>query len=206
MEYMTKAEVKPHRQEFKNIIDSIRRDIRNEGITFTYTLIGSAKRNLVLRHHNKGYDCDYKITIQKNINNVKEKELKQMFMDAFNKVIVPMGYNHCEDSTQAITMKKVVEKESKIEKGYDVIITKDLDDGTHILRNDKNKRGNVYHYVQMKDTQNFYYNYAQIKGNKMWEDLREKYKKKREDNENLPEEKQKKGFQLLSDTVNELIN
>ncbi len=58
----------------------------------------------------------------------------------------------------------------------------------------------------MKDTQNFYYNYAQIKGNKMWEDLREKYKKKREDNENLPEEKQKKGFQLLSDTVNELIN
>lgn len=203
---MTKAEVKPHRQEFKNIIDSIRRDIRNEGITFTYTLIGSAKRNLVLRHHNKGYDCDYKITIQKNINNVKEKELKQMFMDAFNKVIVPMGYNHCEDSTQAITMKKVVEKESKIEKGYDVIITKDLDDGTHILRNDKNKRGNVYHYVQMKDTQNFYYNYAQIKGNKMWEDLREKYKKKREDNENLPEEKQKKGFQLLSDTVNELIN
>lgn len=203
---MTKAEVKPHRQEFKNIIDSIRRDIRNEGITFTYTLIGSAKRNLVLRHHNKGYDCDYKITIQKNINNVKEKELKQMFMDAFNKVIVPMGYNHCEDSTQAITMKKVVEKESKIEKGYDVIITKDLDDGTHILRNDKNKRGNVYHYVQMKDTQNFYYNYAQIKGSKMWEDLREKYKKKREDNENLPEEKQKKGFQLLSDTVNELIN
>ena len=140
---MTKAEVKPHRQEFKNIIDSIRRDIRNEGITFTYTLIGSAKRNLVLRHHNKGYDCDYKITIQKNINKVKEKELKQMFMDAFNKVIVPMGYNHCEDSTQAITMKKVVKKESKIEKGYDVIITKDLDDGTHILRNDKNKRGNV---------------------------------------------------------------
>lgn len=203
---MTKAEVKPHRQEFKNIIDSIRRDIRNEGITFTYTLIGSAKRNLVLRHHNKGYDCDYKITIQKNINKVKEKELKQMFMDAFNKVIVPMGYNHCEDSTQAITMKKVVKKESKIEKGYDVIITKDLDDGTHILRNDKNKRGNVYHYVQMKDTQNFYNNYAQIKGSKMWEDLREKYKKKREDNENLPEEKQKKGFQLLSDTVNELIN
>lgn len=206
MEFMTKAEVKPHRQEFKNIIDSIRRDIRNEGITFTYTLIGSAKRNLVLRHHNKGYDCDYKITIQKNINKVKEKELKQMFMDAFNKVIVPMGYNHCEDSTQAITMKKVVKKESKIEKGYDVIITKDLDDGTHILRNDKNKRGNVYHYVQMKDTQNFYNNYAQIKGSKMWEDLREKYKKKREDNENLPEEKQKKGFQLLSDTVNELIN
>ena len=183
MEFMTKAEVKPHRQEFKNIIDSIRRDIRNEGITFTYTLIGSAKRNLVLRHHNKGYDCDYKITIQKNINKVKEKELKQMFMDAFNKVIVPMGYNHCEDSTQAITMKKVVKKESKIEKGYDVIITKDLDDGTHILRNDKNKRGNVYHYVQMKDTQNFYNNYAQIKGSKMWEDLREKYKKKREDNE-----------------------
>lgn len=206
MEFMTKAEVKPHRQEFKNIIDSIRRDIRNEGITFTYTLIGSAKRNLVLRHHNKGYDCDYKITIQKNINKVKEKELKQMFMDAFNKVIVPMGYNHCEDSTQAITMKKVVKKESKIEKGYDVIITKDLDDGTHILRNDKNKRGNVHHYVQMKDTQNFYNNYAQIKGSKMWEDLREKYKKKREDNENLPEEKQKKGFQLLSDTVNELIN
>lgn len=206
MEYMTKAEVKPHRQEFKNIINSIRRDIRNEGITFTYTLIGSAKRNLVLRHHNKGYDCDYKITIQKNINNVKEKELKQMFMDAFNKVIVPMGYNHCEDSTQAITMKKVVEKESKIEKGYDVIITKDLDDGTHILRNDKNKRGNVYHYVQMKDTQNFYYNYAQIKGNKMWEELREKYKDKREHNEILPEEQKKKGFQLLSDTVNEMIN
>lgn len=60
--------------------------------------------------------------------------------------------------------------------------------------------------MQMKDTQNFYNNYAQIKGSKMWEDLREKYKKKREDNENLPEEKQKKGFQLLSDTVNELIN
>lgn len=27
MEFMTKAEVKPHRQEFKNIIDSIRRDL-----------------------------------------------------------------------------------------------------------------------------------------------------------------------------------
>lgn len=205
MEYLSKADVKPHRQEFQRIIENIRKYIREQGVTFTYNLIGSAKRNLVLCHENKGYDCDYKITIQTNVDDMKEEQLKKMFMDAFNKVVIAMGYSNCNDSTQAITIKKVIPNESRIEKGYDVIITKELEDGTHILRNDKQGNHNTYHFVQMRDTQNFHNNFAKIKGNDMWQELRKRYKKKREDNQNMPEEQQKKGFQLLSEAVNEVL-
>ena len=108
-EYVSKNEVKPYRQIFDEMIAKMRKEVKENGITFTYLLVGSAKRNLVVRHHNKGFDCDYQIFIQKNKNGMKPKEIKELFIGLFNKY-KPSVFDYCEDSTSAITIEDVYNK------------------------------------------------------------------------------------------------
>ena len=78
-EYVSKNEVKPYRKIFDKMMVDIRESVRKKGITFTYQLVGSAKRNLVVSHHNKGFDCDYQIVIRKNKNNSFNKIIQQNY-------------------------------------------------------------------------------------------------------------------------------
>ena len=89
-EYVPKSEYQPFKLEVDEILKSIQRDLRENGIlTFQFNLIGSAKRKLITRveNGNQGFDLDYNIVIQRIFNNryKNAKLLKQKFIDLFNK-------------------------------------------------------------------------------------------------------------------------
>lgn len=200
--YVPKTEVKPYKEDFAKIMKSIRPTIKQQGITFTYNLVGSAKRNLVIRHANKGFDCDYQIFIQKNKKNLKPKELKLMFINEINKALNTLfdKYDNCEDKTTAITIKQKNQENSSIEFSFDIVIMKIEKDQTKIIR--KNDETNEYNFELLKDmkiTQNLI---KQIKHQQMWDDVRKKYYNEKMENLN---NENKKSFQILNEVLDKVL-
>ena len=117
-EYVPKSEYQPFKLEVDEILKSIQRDLKENGIlTFQFNLIGSAKRKLITRveNGNQGFDLDYNIVIQRIFNNryKNAKLLKQKFIDLFNKYFDD-SYDYSEDSTSVITIKKLNAQRNKI--------------------------------------------------------------------------------------------
>lgn len=203
--YVPKEEVRPLRKQFHDWMQSIHDEIKHSGVSFTYMLVGSAKRNLVIRHHNKGFDCDYQIKITHNEKRLKPQELKYLFRNALNKVVKKSGYSDCEDSTSSLTIKKKGEK-SDIEHSYDIVILTRGKEGLEILRYNKSPNGDGnYVFELLPDMSNARENFQRIRGKKMWDKLRAIYYKKKM--EEIYESKTgKKSFQLLNEAVNEVLD
>lgn len=201
-EYVSKKEVKPYRTIFDEMIAKMREEVKEKGITFTYLLVGSAKRNLVVRHHNKGFDCDYQIFIQKNKKGMNPKEIKELFMRLFNKY-KPSDFDNCEDSTSAITIKQKDEANSKIKFSYDVVILKKSEDKTEIIR----RKDCNYTWNMLEDGyENYPENAQQVKGNDAWQLLREIYLDKKEKQmNNVKGYVEKESFHLFHESINETL-
>lgn len=204
MEYVPKKEVKEHNKTFYDIICEVRPKMREEGITFEYRLVGSAKRNLVVWHHNQGFDCDYQIIIRKNKKELNAESINDKFIEKFDESVVDRGFKNCEDSHRAITIKKIDHENSKILKAYDVVILDERDDGFYIIDNDKDKKKGEkgkYKFEKLPDTRNHTENAKKIKGSEMWSYLRERYLYKKENNtEDL------ESFQIFNSSVNETMD
>jgi len=202
MEYVTKAELKPWHKLFIGWIDKIREDVRKKGVTFECVLVGSAKRHLVIKHHNKGFDLDFQIIIRKNKKKIDCKELKEMLIDLFNDVIDD-DFNYCEDSTSSIEIKMVDQNNSAIKVSYDVVIIRKIKanekEETEILRHHKDT--DTWKFELLKDMTNASKQFKKINGNQMWQNLRERYYSKKTKNKDG-----KKSFQLLHEAVNETLD
>ena len=107
IQFVTKSELAPYKELFMNVFHEVQKECRKQyGLTFNFNLVGSAKRNMVIRHHNKGFDLDYQLFLQKNKQDLSEKEIKTLLIKLFRKYF-PQEFNRREDSTSAITIKKV---------------------------------------------------------------------------------------------------
>ena len=195
-EYVSKSEVRPYEKLFEDVFREIQKELKKKnGLTFSLALVGSAKRNLVVRHHNKGFDCDYQLYLQRN----KQKLLMKKFDEK-----MPSEFDYCEDSTSSITIKKKITKQSRIEFSYDIVIMDLCKDASYILR--KNGSGQ-YVWNPLPDFTSFSEDYSQIEGADMWEDLRQCYYDKKIDKDNgLQKYKNKKSFQLLHQAVKETLS
>jgi hypothetical protein len=203
-EYVSKSEVRPYEKLFEDVFKEIQKELKKKnGLTFSVALVGSAKRNLVVRHHNKGFDCDYQLYLQKNKQELSEEDIKKLLMKKFDEKM-PSEFDYCEDSTSSITIKKKITKQSKIEFSYDIVIMDLYEDASYILR--KNGSGQ-YVWNQLPDFTSFEDDYRQIEGADMWEDLRQcYYDKKIAKNNGSPKYKDKKSFQLLHQAVKETLS
>ena len=199
--YVPKEEVRPLRKQFHEWMQSIHDEIKDSGVSFTYMLVGSAKRNLVVRHHNKGFDCDYQIKITRNSLGLEAKELKDLFRNMLNKVVKKNGYSDCENSTSSLTIKKKGDK-SNIEHSYDIVILTQDKEGVKILR--YNKLNGKYVFELLHDMSDAKENFNRINGSHAWEKLREIYYIKKT-NELTENRTGKKSFQLLNEAVNEVL-
>ena len=201
MEYVSKKEVKPWRAMFHRWMKNIRTKVKEKGITFTYRLVGSAKRNLVIRHHNKGFDCDYQIFIQRNNNNLSPKDIKLFFKSVIDDVCVADGFEACENSTSSLTIKMVDKSQSKVRVGYDVVILQETDEGLKILRcQNKGTKKELFVFELLPDMTNMSAKLAKIKGKNQWNKLRELYYNKK-----INYNGEKKSFQLLNEAINEVL-
>ena len=201
MEYVSKKEVKPWRAMFHKWMKNIRQKVKEKGITVTNRLVGSAKRNLVIRHHNQGFDCDYQIFIQRNKNSLSPKEIKLLFKSVIDELCVADGFEPCENSTSSLTIKMVDKSQSKVRVGYDVVILQETDEGLKILRcQNKGTKKESFVFELLPDLTNMSAKLAKIKGKSQWNKLRELYYNKK-----INYNGEKKSFQLLNEAINEVL-
>lgn len=181
-EYVPKSEYQPFKLEVDEILKSIQRDLKENGIlTFQFNLIGSAKRKLITRveNGNQGFDLDYNIVIQRIFNNryKNAKLLKQKFIDLFNKYFDD-SYDYSEDSTSVITIKKLNAQRNKIICSVDIAIVSYYEDEEGMerqkyIRFDKNS-GN-YSWALRKVATNHRHVEDLIKEKNLWEDVKVLY-------------------------------
>ena len=201
MEYVSKKEVKPWRAMFHKWMKNIRTKLKEKGITFTYRLVGSAKRNLVIRHHNQGFDCDYQIFIQRNSKALSPKEIKLLFKSVIDEVCVVDCFEPCENSTSSLTIKMVDKAQSKVRVGYDIVMLQETDEGLKILRcQNKGTKKESFVFELLPNITNMSAKLAKIKGKKQWDKLRERYYNKK-----INYNGEKKSFQLLNEAINEVL-
>ena len=203
-EYVSKNEVKPYRKIFDKMMADIRESVRKKGITFTYQLVGSAKRNLVVRHHNKGFGCDYQIVIRKNKNNCTATEIKMLFGQLLN-VVKSDGFSDVQNSTSAWTMRKTDSENSRLIFSYDIVILRQDKNGVHIIRQDKENKKTGYFWNLLPDMNSADAGISAIKGAQKWNELRKVYLQKKTEKIEQGKYKDKVSFQLLHEAINEVI-
>lgn len=202
MEWVTKKELKEPKKIILECLNAIRTNLRLQGITFQHFLVGSAKRNLVLKNNNKGFDCDYQILLSKNKQGLNPKMIKDLFRKELDAVIKSHSFTNGEDSTLSITYKKIQKK--SIMFGYDIVIIKKNNEEYEILKNEK-KHTDDYHFIMMKELNNYEEKQRLIKRQGQWNILREIYKTKKVKNKLLKKEMRKESFQLFYDSLNEIV-
>lgn len=202
--YVSTSELTPYKVLFDNAFRMVQSEARKSGLTFEHHLVGSAKRNLVVEHPNKGFDCDYQLYLQKNTQNLSAQQIKELLMDLFDKYI-PDSFNKCENSTSSITISKVNPTESKKEFTYDVVILKDVDSIPQILKVVKQGNSLMYQWNKLPEMKHFIERFKLIQGPQMWDDLRECYYKKKMDKINGVRYHDKKSFQIFHEAVNETL-
>lgn len=146
---------------------------------------------------------DYNFEIQKyNPEYHDPKTLKLLFMKAFNKYF-NNGYDSCEDSTSVFTIKKINQKQSKINHSFDFAIVENVYD------NEDRLRQRYIRSVKINDKINYQWcfrklnkNYSEletlIKENGMWGDLRELYLKNKNKH---PKEKSRIVYHQTLETI-----
>lgn len=198
IQFVAKSEVAPYKQIFLDAFYKVQKECRKQhGLTFNFNLVGSAKRNMVVRHHNKGFDLDYQLFLQKNKQGLTERQIKNILKILFDKYF-PSDFNNCEDSTSAITIKKVLK--DKIEIGYDIVILKSTGNICEIIR----RKGQEYFWNELPDTKNYISNLSKIKG-PLWARLKNIYGQKIVQKHYGQKYQDKKSFQILNEAINEVL-
>lgn len=200
-EYVSKDEVRPYEELFEEVFREIQKELRKKnGLTFSFALVGSAKRRLVIRHHNKGFDCDYQLFVQKNKKNLSPKEIKDLLIKEFDARMPAHGFKTCRNKKKAIEIRKKDSDGDKLIFKYDIVIMKE--DCPYIIHRSEN---NVYVWNLESDYSTWAEDYGKIKGANMWDDLRNRYYDKKIQKDNGTNYVDRKSFQILHEAVKETL-
>ncbi len=154
-EYVKKSEYAPARAELEEIIKRVQIEMwKKHRLRFQFWLIGSGQRHLItrVRGGNGGYDFDYNLIVPHPGNAPYDaRKMKQNFMAAFQAVLQVTQYSSPKDSTSAITIKVVDQKEKKLCHSCDFAIVYygncGQDSGYYYLRNNKNGTASSYEFA-----------------------------------------------------------
>ncbi|MBR2160157.1 MAG: hypothetical protein IJ938_02455 [Clostridia bacterium] len=199
--YISKQTIKQTqcKQIFNNTFKKVQKDARAEGLTFSFNLVGSAKRNMILENENEGFDCDYQLFLQKNKKKLTPSQIKKFLIQWFDKYF-PSDFDYCEDSTTAITTKKK-NSDGTILFRYDIVILDCNQDTPSII-----KRNNSGHtWCPLPKEKNYPSNLEEIEGPEMWNDLRERYREKKDMQFHNKGYQGRKSFQILNEAINEIL-
>lgn len=199
--YVTKKEAMPVKKELISLINEVQNLVRQK-FTLRFDFVGSSKRNMVTydRKSNIGYDFDVNIEVNDDNEKYSPDKIRSIIMTAINKVASKYGYDFCEDSTSVLTIKVKNTARSRIIHSCDFAIVYNCENGDQ-------------QYIRFnKDNQNYTWEYRGngfvdlpqkiewIKRNKLWNELKEYYIEKKNNNTNP----QKHSRSIFAETVNEI--
>lgn len=183
--------VKKAYYDIQNMLKEVQ-DLFREEFTFKFDVTGSYLRNMITYDvkSNVGYDFDFNLEVHAD-NNYQPKKLKNMFRNAIGAVCPKYGYDVPEDSTRVLTIKMKNRKKSAILHSCDFAIVKNYVNGAgtesqKYIHNDKAHR--IYTWCEQPKGYDMLPDKIDwVKGNDLWNAMRDLYiqKKNKNDNPNM---------------------
>lgn len=145
-----------------------------------FYMVGSGARNLILQNENNPIDLDYNLEIVRCSYNKDCKAIKENVRKTFNKILKEYGMKDSDDSTSALTTKRIYfTKGNGTEFSMDVAIIC-RDDKGNMYRLIHEKIGclsyGIYYWNQAPNSQKLRGKVEAIKKAGMWNEVREQYK------------------------------
>lgn len=200
--YVTRASAKPVKNELIQIIHEVQDIVSEDYFTFQFKPVGSSSMNMITfdRNSNIGLDFDFDLEINDNNENYTPVEIRHIMQKAIDRVAPKYGYEHCEDSTRVLTIKKVNTFTSQILHSCDFAIVYNCGDGRQqYIRFNKNRNNYTWEY-QGKGFKNLDNKIAWLKQNNYWGELQDYYIDKKNRNNN-PD---KHSRSIFAESVNEM--
>lgn len=183
--YVTKAQAQPVKDEIIHIIREAQNIVRSY-FTFQPKPVGSSSMNMITydRQSNIGYDFDFNLEINDGEEKYSQEEIRNIMRNAINRVAPKYGYNHCEDSTRVLTIKKVNIFTSRILHSCDFALAYNCQDGRQkYIRFNKVYNNYTWEY-QGKGFKNLEKKITWLKHNGYWGEVRVYYIDKKNCNNN----------------------
>lgn len=202
-QYVTKAEAKPVKDELIEIIHEVQDIVRNY-FTFQFKVVGSSSRNMITydTKSNIGFDFDFDFEINDNEENYSPKEIRHIMKNAIDQVASRYGYDHCEDSTRVLTIKKVNTIACQILHSCDFALVYNCRDGRQqYIRFNKKNLNYTWEY-QGKGFKNLEKKITWLKYNSYWREFQNYYIDKKNRNNN-PD---KHSRSIFAESVNEIYH
>lgn len=204
-EIISKATVREKKQDIVNALDKIKSEYKeafNKGMNFS--MVGSAKRNLVYQRGDSPWDLDFQIYVDRNkLKDVLggDGEIREWFYDMLKKHLSNTKYSF-DNSTSVITINSL-----EVIGGFasvDIaIVWKDSSSGNNIrvLKMDKESSNNQYIWNELKKSAKIMKKWKLIKG-EHWKTLKNYYKDKKCKNSLKEKDDQKTSTEILMDAIN----
>ena len=199
--YVTKASVKPVKDELIQIIHEVQNIVREEYFTFQPRPVGSSSRNMITydRKSNIGFDFDFDLEINDDDENYTPAEIRHIIKNAIDHVAPRYGYNHCEDSTRVLTIKEVNKHTSKIIHSCDFALVRIKNGRQQYIRFNKKNNNYTWEY-QGKGFNNLDNKILWLKSNGYWGELQDYYI----DKKNLNNNPYKHSRSIFAESINEM--
>lgn len=203
-EYVSKKNAAKVKIELKEIIHKVK-DCVSDDFTFRYDFVGSSSRNMITHDpkSNIGFDFDVNLEVNDDKQEYSPGEIKNILINAFNKVIRSHGYDKCENSTRVITIKKIDRRNSRIIHSCDFAIIHNYTDDSGKKRQQYirfNKNNNNYTWEMQTSEYDTKKKSDWLKRNDHWSEVRDRYIEKKNCNKIVS----KKSRSLYAETINEI--
>ena len=187
--YISKKDpkVKKAYGDILNILKEVQ-NLEREEFTFRFEVVGSYKNNMITydAKSNEGYDFDINIEVNDS-NKYPPKKLKDMLRNAIGDVCTKYGYDYPENSTRVLTIKVKDREKSCIIHSCDFAIVNNYIDDEGYERQEYthyDKAHENYTWCKQPDEYNMLPDKVDwIKGNGLWNALRDLYIEKKNKND-----------------------
>jgi hypothetical protein len=205
-EFVPKSELKPVKAKIDSIIRKLQLLIKQDGVTFESIIVGSAKKHLVTRivDGNKGFDFDYNFSLKKCPDDLSPKDIKTLFINKLNIVLKDSRYKNAENNTQAMTIKVIDSKNSKVFHSCDFAIVNDYEEEGEFFQEILifNKLNGTYFWNKRPFGKNYSSKLSNLLSNGLWFELKEEYLHLK----NTNNDSEKKSYQLYLEAINNVYN
>ena len=202
--FVKKSEVKKNTKKINEIFPIVQKEVKEKyKKSFSYSMVGSAKRNLVVQLGESPWDVDYQILLQSPVFEEESAfEIKKFFRDSFQK---HFGEEYSvKISTSVITICLEDSKGKHALKSYDVAILKsNLKTNKINVLKDKDKDTASWEELSSKEA-DCWEKRKQIKGSKKWEKFRKIYLVKK--GKNISKGNEKSSLSIYLEAVKETMD
>ena len=191
-----------------DIVNQLVQELKNYEIEARMNVVGSKKRNMITQNANEPIDFDFNLLILNADDYARASDLKEDVREAYNTVLECNGWDDCDDSTSALTTKKMVFKKGNKTPFYiDVCIVKKDRYGLHRLIHHKTGFVNMdqWYWNQVPNSHDLRDKEAYLKPD-YWTMVRKTYLDKKNMYLQRPYDQDHPSFICYVEAVNEVYN